>query len=278
MAKGKKITVKGTEITFLSTNSNDYISLTDMARYRDADRTNYIIQNWMRTRSAIEFCGLWEQLNNPIFKSIEFDAFKNQSGSNSFALTPQKWIEATQAIGIISKSGRYGGTFAHRDIAFEFATWLSAEFKFFLIKEFQRLKEDENNRHNLEWNFQRTLAKVNYHIHTDAIKENLIPATITSNQAAIIYANEADVLNMALFGKTAKQWRDANPDKKGNIRDFANLEQLVVLSNMESTNALLIHQGLTQSERLLQLNQMAISQMKSLVLHRKSLETLKPKV
>ncbi|MBA4298663.1 MAG: DNA-binding protein [Cyclobacterium sp.] len=278
MAKGKKITVKGTEITFLSTNSNDYISLTDMARYRDADRTNYIIQNWMRTRSAIEFCGLWEQLNNPIFKSIEFDAFKNQSGSNSFALTPQKWIEATQAIGIISKSGRYGGTFAHRDIAFEFATWLSSEFKFFLIKEFQRLKEDENNRHNLEWNFQRTLAKVNYHIHTDAIKENLIPATITSNQAAIIYANEADVLNMALFGKTAKQWRDANPDKKGNIRDFANLEQLVVLSNMESTNALLIHQGLTQSERLLQLNQMAISQMKSLVLHRKSLETLKPKV
>jgi hypothetical protein len=275
MAKGKKITVKGTEITFLSTNSNDYISLTDMARYRDADRTNYIIQNWMRTRSAIEFCGLWEQLNNPIFKSIEFDAFKNQSGSNSFALTPQKWIEATQAIGIISKSGRYGGTFAHRDIAFEFATWLSAEFKFFLIKEFQRLKEDENNRHNLEWNFQRTLAKVNYHIHTDAIKENLIPATITSKQAGMIYANEADVLNMALFGKTAKQWRDANPDKKGNIRDFANLEQLVVLSNMESTNALLIHQGLTQSERLIQLNQMAISQIKSLIQHRKSLESLK---
>ncbi len=274
MAKGKKIIVKGTEITLLSTNSNDYISLTDMARYRDSDRTNYTIQNWMRTRSAIEFCGLWEQLNNPIFKSIEFDAFKNQSGSNSFTLTPQKWIEETQAIGIISKSGRYGGTFAHRDIAFEFATWLSTEFKFFLIKEFQRLKEDEGDRNKLEWNFQRTLAKVNYHIHTDAIKENLIPAELSKAQASLIYATEADVLNMALFGKTAKQWRDEHPEKSGNIRDYAGIEQLVVLSNMESTNALLIHQGLSQPERLLQLNQMAIAQMKSLVRHRSSLENL----
>lgn len=234
MAKNKLIKVKGKEITLFSTKADDYISLTDMARYRDAERTNYIIQNWMRTRSAIEFCGLWEQLNNPDFKSIEFDAFKNQSGANSFALTPQKWIEATHAIGIISKSGRYGGTFAHRDIAFEFATWISAEFKFYLINEFQRLKEEESDRLKLEWNFQRTLAKVNYHIHTDAIKENLIPEKLSKQQVSFIYDNEADVLNVALFGKTAKQWRDQNPDLKGNIRDYASLEQLVVLSNMES--------------------------------------------
>jgi hypothetical protein len=241
MAKTKKIEVNGREIALYSANSEDFISLTDMARYRDSERTNYIIQNWMRTRSAIEFCGLWEQLNNPIFKSIEFDAFKNQSGSNSFALTPQKWIEATKAIGIQSKSGRYGGTFAHRDIAFEFASWISAEFKFYLIKEFQRLKEDENSRLKLNWDFQRTLAKVNYHIHTDAIKENLIPEKVGPKHSSIIYATEADVLNMALFGMTAKQWRADNPSLKGNVRDFATIEQLVVLSNMESTNALLIH-------------------------------------
>ena len=231
MAKTKKIEVNGREIALYSANSEDFISLTDMARYRDSERTNYIIQNWMRTRSAIEFCGLWEQLNNPIFKSIEFDAFKNQSGSNSFALTPQKWIEAPKAIGIQSKSGRYGGTFAHRDIAFEFASWISAEFKFYLIKEFKRLKEDENNRLKLNWDLQRTLAKVNYHIHTDAIKENLIPEKISSKQSSIIYASEADVLNIALFGITAKQWREANPSLKGNVRDYATIEQLVVLSN-----------------------------------------------
>jgi hypothetical protein len=218
-----------------------------MARYRNSERTNYIIQNWMRTRSAIEFCGLWEQLNNPNFKSIEFDAFKNQSGSNSFALAPQKWIEATKAIGIQSKSGKYGGTFAHRDIAFEFASWISAEFKFYLIKEFQRLKEDENNRLKLNWDFQRTLSKVNYHIHTDAIKENLIPEKISSKQSSIIYASEADVLNIALFGITAKQWREDNPSLKGNVRDYATIEQLVVLSNLENTHALLIHQEITQS-------------------------------
>lgn len=268
MAKNKLIKVKGKEITLFSTKADDYISLTDMARYRDAERTNYIIQNWMRTRSAIEFCGLWEQLNNPDFKSIEFDAFKNQSGANSFALTPQKWIEATHAIGIISKSGRYGGTFAHRDIAFEFATWISAEFKFYLINEFQRLKEEESDRLKLEWNFQRTLAKVNYHIHTDAIKENLIPEKLSKQQVSFIYANEADVLNVALFGKTAKQWRDQNPDLKGNIRDYASLEQLVVLSNMESVNAMLIHQGMEQPARLTQLNQMAITQIKSLLRHK----------
>jgi hypothetical protein len=236
-----------------------------MARYRDAERTNYIIQNWLRTRSAIEFCGLWEQLNNPNFKRIEFDAFKNESGANGFSLTPQKWIETTNALGIISKSGRYGGTFAHRDIAFEFASWISAEFKLYLITEFQRLKADENSRLKLEWNLQRTLAKVNYHIHTDAIKENLIPKELSKIQISYLYANEADLLNMAMFGITARQWRDANPNAIGNIRDTATLEQLVVLSNLESINAVLIHQGLDQPDRLLQLNKVAISQMNSLV-------------
>lgn len=265
MVKNKTIKVKGQTITLFSEKQTDYISLTDMARYRDSERTNYIIQNWMRTRSAIEFCGLWEQLNNPAFKSIEFDAFKNESGLNSFTLTPQKWIESTNAIGIISKSGRYGGTFAYRDIAFEFATWISAEFKFYFIKEFQRLKDDENDRLKLEWNLQRTLAKINYHIHTDAIKENLIPAQLTSEQISFVYASEADLLNVALFGKTALQWRTANPDIAGNIRDMATLEQLVVLSNMESINAVLIRQGIPQSERLQQLNAIAITQMKSLI-------------
>lgn len=265
MVKNKIIHVQGREIALISDKVNDYISLTDMARYRDPERTNYIIQNWMRTRSAIEFCGLWEQLNNSDFKSIEFDAFKNESGSNSFALTPQKWIESTNAKGIISKSGRYGGTFAHRDIAFEFATWISAEFKFYFIKEFQRLKNDENDRLKLEWNLQRTLAKVNYQIHTDAIKDNLIPKELSKIQTSMVYANEADLLNVALFGITAKQWRDANPKAEGNIRDAATLEQLVVLSNLESIHAVLIHQGLSQSERLIQLNKIAITQMKSLV-------------
>jgi hypothetical protein len=274
MAKNKTINVQGKQITLISDSMNDYISLTDMARYRDADRTNYIIQNWMRTRSAIEFCGLWEQLNNPDFKGIEFDAFKNESGSNSFALTPQRWIDTTNAKGIISKSGRYGGTFAHRDIAFEFATWISAEFKFYFIKEFQRLKADENDRLKLEWNLQLTLAKVNYHIHTDAIKENLIPKELSKTQTSFVYANEADLLNVALFGITAKQWRDANREAEGNIRDMATIEQLVVLSNLESINAVLIHQGLSQSERLIQLNKIAITQMKSLI-NNKTIKKLK---
>ncbi len=265
MVKNKIINVQGREIALISDKVNDYISLTDMARYRDPERTNYIIQNWMRTRSAIEFCGLWEQLNNLDFKGIEFDAFKNESGANSFALTPQRWIDTTNAKGIISKSGRYGGTFAHRDIAFEFATWISAEFKFYFIKEFQRLKADENDRLKLTWNLQRTLAKVNYRIHTDAIKENLIPETLTKEKINFVYANEADLLNVALFGITAKQWRDENPKADGNIRDEATIEQLVVISNMESINAVLIHQGLAQSERLQQLNSIAITQMKSLV-------------
>jgi KilA-N domain len=274
MAKNNIINVKGVEISLIMEKVNDYISLTDMARFKDTDRTNYVIQNWMRTRSAIEFCGLWEQMNNSNFKSIEFDAFKNESGSNSFALTPQRWIESTNAIGITSKSGRYGGTYAHKDIAFEFATWISAEFKFYFIKEFQRLKEDENDRLQLNWNLQRTLAKVNYRIHTDAIKEIIIPNVISQKDASLVYANEADLLNMALFGKTAKQWRSDNPETKGNIRDDATIEQLVVLSNMESINAVLIHNGLPQSERLIQLNKMAIIQIKSL-LQNKSIKNLK---
>ena len=274
MAKNQKIEVKGNEITLFSTQYSEYISLTDMARYRDADRTNYIIQNWMRTRSAIEFCGLWEKLNNPNFKGIEFDAFKIESGSNGFTLTPQKWIETTNAKGIISKSGRYGGTFAHKDIAFEFASWISAEFKFYLIHEFQRLKEIESKNQQLDWNFQRTLAKVNYKIHTDAIKENLIPQTVGKLQTSFVYASEADVLNMALFGKTAKEWRESNINESGNIRDQATIQQLVVLSNLESINAMLIDQKLPQSQRLIQLNKIAIIQMKSLItnLHLANLE------
>jgi hypothetical protein len=266
MTKSKTINVKGAEIIILSdANKDEYISLTGIARYRDAERSDYILQNWLRTRSTIEFVGLWEQFNNPDFNSIEFDGIKNQAGSNSFSLTPKRWIEATNAIGIVSKTGKYGGTFAHRDIAFEFATWISAEFKFYFIKEFQRLKEDENDRLKLNWNLQRTLAKVNYQIHTDAIKVNLIPQALTKEKINFIYADEADMLNVALFGITAKQWREANPKAKGNIRDEANIEQLVVLSNMESINAVLIHQGLAQNERIKQLNNIAITQMKSLV-------------
>jgi hypothetical protein len=266
MAKSKTINVKGTEIAIISeSNKEEYISLTGIARYRDAERSDYILQNWLRTRSTIEFVGLWEQFNNLNFNSIEFDGIKNQAGSNSFSLTPKRWIEATNAIGIVSKTGKYGGTFAHRDIAFEFATWISAEFKFYFIKEFQRLKADENDRLNLEWNLQRTLAKVNYTIHTDAIKEKLIPPAVSKDKISFVFADEADVLNVALFGITAKQWREANSNAKGNIRDEATLEQLVVLSNLESINAVLIHQGLPQSERLKQLNTIAITQMKSLL-------------
>ena len=265
MAKQKILKITGKEISFYKNNTNEYISLTDMARFRDEERTNYIIQNWMRTRSAIEFCGLWEKFNNPSFKGIEFDAFKNESGSNSFTLTPQKWVESTNAIGIISKSGRYGGTFAHKDIAFEFASWISPEFKFYLIHEFQRLKEEESNRLNIEWNFQRMLTKVNYKIHTDAIKENLLPLELNKIQTSIIYSSEADVLNMAIFGLTAKEWRNNHPLEKGNIRDIASIQQLVVLSNLESINALFISEAIPQNERLVQLNKIAIQQMKSLV-------------
>lgn len=265
MSKNKKIEVKGFDVTIYNDDKIDFISLTDIARYKDVKRTDYIIQNWLRNRNTIELLGFWETINNPDFKPIEFEGFRNKAGLNSFVLTSKQWIEKTNAIGLISKQGRYGGTYAHKDIAFEFASWISIEFKLYIIKEFQRLKEDESDRLKLQWNFQRTLAKVNYKIHTDAIKEKLIPITLSNKQTSIIYANEADVLNMALFGKTAKQWRDENPNEKGNIRDFATIQQLVVLSNLESINAMLIHQNISQKERLIQLNAMAITQIKSLV-------------
>ena len=265
MAKNKKINVIGTEVTVLSTDQDDYISLTDIARYKDSANTDAIIQNWLRNRNTIELLGFWETIYNPDFKPLEFEGFRKQAGLNSFVLTPKKWIETTCAIGINSKSGRYGGTFAHKDIAFEFASWISIEFKLYIIKEFQRLKADENDRLKLEWNLQRTLAKVNYRIHTDAIKENLIPKELIRTETSVVYASEADLLNVALFGITAKEWREANPDADGNIRDLATIEQLVVLSNLESINAVLIHQGLNPSDRLIQLNQIAITQMKSLL-------------
>jgi KilA-N domain len=263
MAKNKKIIVQGKEINIIEILNTDFISLTDMVKGFGDDT---MIYSWMRNRNTIEFIGIWEELNNPDFKGNEFVTFKTQAGLNSFNLTPRKWIETTNAIGIISKAGRHGGgTFAHRDIAFEFGSWLSPGFKMYLIKEFQRLKEDENDRLKLEWNLQRTLAKVNYHIHTDAIKENLIPAELTKHQIYFIYASEADLLNVSLFGMTALEWRTNNPDKEGNIRDYANIVQLVVLSNMESINAVLIRQEFSQSERLMQLNKIAITQMTSLM-------------
>jgi len=275
MAKNKTIQVKGLEIAIYQGEISDYISLTDIARHKDEAHTDAIIQNWLRNRNTIELLGFWELMYNPNFKPLEFEGFRKQAGLNSFVLTPKKWIETTNATGIISKSGRYGGTFAHKDIAFEFASWISIEFKLYVIKEFQRLKDDENDRLKLNWSFQRTLAKVNYHIHTDAIKANLIPLELTKNQISFVYADEADMLNMALFGKTAQQWRGENLTAEGNIRDMATIEQLVVLSNLESINAMLIHQGLTQPERLVKLNQMAITQMNSLLKHQKSIDKLK---
>ena len=259
-----KIAVKGTSITVVSQNEDDYISLTDIAKHKEPDRSDHVIQNWIRNRNTIEFLGTWERLNNVNFKPLEFEGFRNRAGLNSFVLTPRQWINATNAIGVVSKAGRYGGTYAHKDIAFEFASWISVEFKLYLIKEFQRLKEEENNRLSLSWNLNRTLSKLNYHIHTDAIKEHLIPRMITPAQAAITYASEADLLNVALFGETAKQWGDANPEMEGNMRDYASVEQLLVLANIESMNAELIHMGLSQSERLKRLNEIAIRQMKVL--------------
>lgn len=270
----RKIIVKNTEVFLFAKENSEFISLTGIAKSKDSDRTNYIIQNWIRNRNTIEFIGLWELIHNTSFKRIEFDAFKNQAGLNSFSLTPQRWIEKTNAIGIVSKSGRYGGTFAHQDIAFEFASWISAEFKLYLLKEFQRLKEEEAKAKSLEWNLQRTLAKVNYKIHTDAVKEHLIPQRITKEQENFIYASEADLLNVALFGMTAKEWRKKNPKKEGNIRDYSTLEQLVVLSNLESINSVLIGQGVRQKERLIKLNGIAIDQMKSL-LHSAPLKGIK---
>lgn len=267
-----------TEIAVFSTgNDDDYISLTDIAKYK-SDEPNDVIRNWLRNRDTIDFLGLWEQITNPNFKPIEFDGFKNEAGKNSFVLSPQKWITATNAIGITSKSGRYGGTYAHKDIAFEFASWISPEFKLYIIKDYQRLKTDENSRLSLEWNVNRVLAKLNYKIHTDAIKENLISNHLTQKQIGFTYANEADILNVALFGKQAKEWRNENPDLKGNIRDYASIEQLIVMVNLENINAHLIEQGMEQRKRLLELNKIARSQLQVLLKNStvKKLESLKP--
>lgn len=262
--KKQIIVVKGAPITVLQMNEADYISLTDMVK--NFDNGLSLIEKWLRNKNTVEFLGIWEKINNADFNSPEFEGIMLEAGLNRFTLSVKKWLEKTNGIGLLAKTGRFGsGTYAHKDIAFEFGTWLSPEFKLYLIKEFQRLKDEEGNIKKLEWSFQRTLSKVNYRIHTDAIKERLIPSVVSKDQIATIYANEADMLNVALFGVTARQWRDKNPDKKGNIRDEATLEQLVVLSNLESINALLIRQGLSQSERLPKLNESAIHQMKSLL-------------
>ena len=262
MTKIKGINIEGNQITIIQIDNDDYISLTDMAK---SQHQEVVIFKWMSSKSTIEYLGEWELLYNPNFNYTEFGIIKNEAGTNSFVLSTKNWIEKTNAIGIIAKAGRYGGTYAHKDIAFHFGMWISAKFQLLLVKEFQRLKEDENDKLKLEWNLQRTLAKINYRIHTDAIKENLIPKELSKKEFNFVYANEADMLNMALFGKTAQQWRNQNPDAIGNIRDMATIEQLVVLSNLESINAVPIHQGLPQSQRLQQLNQVAITQMNSLL-------------
>lgn len=258
-----KLQVLDQQIGTVTKDGIEYINITDIARFKNTERTDDLIRNWLRNRNTIEFLGIWEQLNNPAFKPVEFDGFRKQAGLNSFTLTPKQWIEQTGAIGLISRAGRYGGTFAQKDIAFEFASWISVEFKLYLIKEFQRLKEQEFQQ--LGWDIRRNLAKVNYLIHTDAIRENLIPDTLTSQQTSQVYASEGDLLNVALFGVTAREWRDANPSFKGNIRDHANVHQLVCLANLESMNAHFIEQKLSQAERLNRLNELAIRQMRVLV-------------
>ena len=260
----KGLIVKNVNINFFSQEEEDFISLTDIAKYKNKEATGLVISHWMSTKYTIEFMGIWEQIHNPNFNVTEFRNIKNESGSNGFILSSKQWISKTNAIGIISKPGRYGGTFAHKDIAFEFASWISAEFKLYLIKEFQRLKLEENERKQLGWDIKRFLVKANYKVHMDAVKENLIPKNISKKQSGIIYANEADVLNVAIFGETAKQWNENNPKLKGNMRDYANVVQLVCLAGLESLNAEFIRQGITQSERLLKLNKIAIIQIKSL--------------
>ena len=263
MVKNRTLNVNQSDITVIHQNETDYISLTDMTvSFKEGSG---LIGKWITNKNTLEYLGVWEKINNQNFNYPEFGVIGQEAGTNRFMMSVGQWIDRTKAIGMLVKAGRYGGTYAHKDIAFHFAMWLSPEFQIYLVNEFQRLKDDENDRLKLEWNLQRTLAKVNYQIHTDAIKENLIPKEITKQQASFVYANEADLLNVALFGITAKEWRDNNPNKDGNIRDYATLEQLVVLSNMESINALLIRQGLKQNERLIQLNQAAITQMKSLL-------------
>ena len=269
------INANGVEISVASSNEADYISLTDIAKKRNPEFPADVVKNWLRSRSTIEFLGLWEKIYNPDFKLVEFDQFKNAAGENSFVLTPQKWISTTNAIGITSKSGRYGGTYAHSDIAFEFASWISPEFKLYIIKDYQRLKADESHAKSLDWNIKREITKSNYRIHTDAIKENLIP-NLTPQQIACKYASEADLINVALFGQTAKQWRNQHSESKGNIRDEATIEQLIVLANLESLNAEYIREGISPAERLSKLNKIAIYQLNSLWNNSlKSIEKLK---
>lgn len=262
MAKAAKIEVEGSAIAVLKNQNEDYVSLTDMAKYKNAENTGLVISHWLSTRFAVEFLGIWEQINNHNFNLTEFSKIKYDSGSNGYVLSVKQWIERTNAIGIISSAGRYGGTYAHKDIAFEFGSWLSPEFKYYLIREYQRLKDEEQAQ--LGWSAKRELAKINYRIHTDAIKQNLIPPELTSQQKSFVYADEADMLNVAMFGQTAKQWRETNPNLKGNIRDYATINQLICLSNMENLNAVFINDGLSQSERLEKLNTIAIQQMKVL--------------
>ena len=261
----KEIGVNGLVINLRREKGDEYISLTDIARKKNPLEPKDVVKNWLRSKSTIEFLALWEKINNPDFKGVEIDSLLIEAGSNSFTLSPSKWVESTKAIGIITSAGKYGGTFAHSEIALEFASWVSPEFKLYLITELKRLKTAESDQQNLNWSVQRTLAKINYKIQTDAIKESLVPKSLTKNQTSIIYANEADLLNVALFGLTAEQWKNNNPRFDGNMRDHATLEQLVVLSNMESINGLLIQQNISASERILQLNQVAISQIKSLL-------------
>jgi hypothetical protein len=259
----EKINVKGVLVSFNRVNKADFISLTDIAKYKNPDAPADIVKNWLCSKNTIALLGLWEKLYNPDFKLVEFDQFISEAGYNHFVMSPKKWIDSTNAIGLISKSGKYGGTYAHIDIALEFASWVSVEFKFYLIKEFQYLKSQQSKE--LDWDIKRKLTKINYRIHTDAIQQNLIPAELSKKQVNYVYASEADVLNMALFGKTARQWRDENPDKKGNIRDYANVSQLVCLANLESLNAHFIDEGFAQNDRLIKLNQIAINQMRILL-------------
>ncbi len=257
-----KIDANGIQVEVLyGGTSGDYISITDIAKYKTSENPGYVIQNWMRNRNTVRFLGLWENFHNPSFNYLEFEAIEKEAGLNSFVLTPKKWVEQTGAKGIVTKQGRYAATFAHQDIAFEFASWISPEFKLYIVKDYQRLKNEENSRLSLGWNLNRELTKINYRIHTDAIKKHLIPEDISSSAQSFIYANEADVLNVALFGKTARMWRDDNPDHEGNIRDEASLQQLIVLVNLESMNAELIKLGLSRPERAIRLNKMAIEQL-----------------
>ena len=249
------------EIGFCTVNDFDFICMTDIAKYKDSERSDYLIQNWLRNRNTIEFLGIWERINNPQFNPIEFDGFRKKAGLNSFILTAKQWIEKTNAIGIISKSGRYGGTYAHKDIAFEFASWISVEFKLYLIKEFQRLKEEESDRKSLDWDIKRNLVRINYRIHTDTIKRHLIPEKISITEEKLIYATEADILNLALFGSTAREWREKNPSFEGNMRDYADVTQLICLSNLENLNAHFIKEGIPKLSRLEKLNKIAIEQM-----------------